>query len=62
MFSFSCQPDELACNISGLVEQQECEQSAHTAISIIKKVDAEKIQNKHGNQNEFINAICCNYL
>ena len=44
--------DIFANDIAGAVQEQQCQEPAHAAIPVIEGVDAEKIQNEDGNQQQ----------
>ena len=44
--------DIFADNISAAIEQQQCKQTAHTAVAVIKWMNAQKIKNEHWNQQQ----------
>jgi hypothetical protein len=42
------QADVFAYDVTGAVEQQQCQQTAYAAVAVIERVNTEKIQNEHG--------------
>ena len=44
--------DIFAHDITGAIQEQQCQKSAHAAVAIIERMDAEKVQNEHGNQQQ----------
>ena len=44
----------LADDISGPVQDQQCQQPAHSSVPIVERMNAEEIQNKDGHQEERI--------
>ena len=51
--------DILANDESGTVQEQECKEAAHTAVSVIERMDTQEVQNEHRHQEERI--VCAGF-
>ena len=54
--------DVFTHDIARPVKEQQGKQPAHTPVSIIKGVDAQEIQNKHGNEKQWVHLPGTNSL